>query len=401
MKKYYCSLYAIVFMGIGVLSPLIGPYLEELGFSGRQIGIITAAGTLTTIFASPFWGQNYSLIQRRSRRYLMVACVLACAAVIALTLSQVTVFAVFLILYMGLYFFQSPSTALLDAMTIDDGHQFGFIRTFGALGFALACFGAARAADLAGISVIFPIYASCFLAAGALVLLIRSRVDREMGPKSGEEFRNSAREMLRRTSGGRNLLRTARKLASNRSYALIILCAFFINGTDIANNTYFSFLYLEGGGRLAGVGVAFLLMAGSEAPFMAASDRLCERFGQGRILLIAMVFSVVRFGLFALGLPAQILIALFPLQGLVNGITLVEYVKYISRVVPEETRGTAIALYYAICNSLSTILCQLIGGVLLDHGVFAMTGPQSVYLFFALFNVAGVAIFLLSRLHEQ
>ena len=184
-----------------------------------------------------------------------------------------------------------------------------------------------------------------------------------------------------------------RQLLSNRAYVLIVLCAFFINGTDNANNTYFNFLYLDGGGTLTGVGIAFLLMAGSEAPFMAASTWLCQRFGQDRILLIAIVFSVVRFGLFSLGLPAPVLIALFPLQGLVNGITLVEYVKYAARVIPSELSGIGIAVYYAIGSSFSTIVCQLIGGHLLDHPLLTFSGPQSVYLFFAVFNIAGVLIF--------
>ena len=133
---------------------------------------------------------------------------------------------------------------------------------------------------------------------------------------------------------------------------------------------------------------------------MAASDWLCDRFGQGKILLVAIVFSAVRFGLFSLGLPAPVLIALFPLQGLVNGIRIVEFVKFVARVIPDRLHGIGIAIYYALGSSFSAIVCQLVGGRLLDHGVFAMTGPQSVYLFFALFNVAGVLIFLAARLHR-
>ena len=46
----------------------------------------------------------------------------------------------------------------------------------------------------------------------------------------------------------------------------------------MANNTYFSFLYIEGGGTIAGVGIVMLLMVGSEAPFMQWSARLAGRF---------------------------------------------------------------------------------------------------------------------------
>ena len=60
------------------------------------------------------------------------------------------------------------------------------------------------------------------------------------------------------------------------------------------------------------------------------------------------------------------------LQGLVNGITLVEFIKYVARICPKEIRGFAIAVYYSFGFSVSTILCQLIGGFLLEQSaVFA------------------------------
>ena len=404
-------------MALGVLAPLIGAYLDEAGFTGDQIGIITASGTFVAVFAAPFWGQRYAAIEDGARRYYLVAAIFAAAAVVSLTLPGLRSFGIFLTAFIILYVFQSPSVSLMDALTIDVGEDFGLIRTFGALGFAASCFGAAFLADRVGTSVIFPIYAGCFLIGAAIVLLIRRTAgkgragregehdrDREHGgehrrgeheheaARRGEEHRHEAAR--REEEPGRGS-RMYRQLLSNRAYVLIVLCAFFINGTDNANNTYFNFLYLDGGGTLTGVGVAFLLMAGSEAPFMAASTWLTRRFGQDRILLVAIVFSVIRFGLFALGLPAPVLIALFPLQGLVNGITLVEYVKYVSRVIPPELRGIGIAVYYAIGSSFSTIVCQLIGGHLLDHPIFSLTGPESVYLFFAVFNIAGVLIFQL------
>ena len=459
MKTLYRLLYIFVFMGFGVMQPLIGLYLDGIGFTGGQIGIITAAGTFTAIFAAPFWGRQYSVLSMKdardrtgrtsdasagtgafvdgaggTRRYLLTATIFLCTAVVGLLLSQVTVFVGFLLLFVLLYFFQAPSSSLMDSLTIDEGLKFGHIRTFGAMGFAVACFGAAFLADAWGAGMIFPIYAGGFLAAMCTVLLIRHRSrsgagcsgeigSNESGNKN-ESLKKEAEPLVKTEmaaeieldietgsvaatdSAGKaddpmTVQALAQKLLSNRLYVLLLACAFFINGPDFANNTYFNFLYLEGGGTVAGVGIAFLLMAGSEAPFMAASDWFCDRFGQGRILLVAIVFSVVRFGLFSLGLPAPLLITLFPLQGLVNGITLVEFVKFTARVVPKELRGIGIAVYYAVSSSISTIVCQLIGGRLLDQGLFSLTGPQSVYIFFAFFNVVGVIIFLAAKLHKQ
>ena len=378
-------------MGFGVMATLIGAHLDEIGFTGDQIGIVTASGTFVAMFAVPFWGHRYTSISRPRSRYVLVAGIFAAAAAVAMILPQVRSFLWFLPIFIVLYVFQSPSSSLMDSLVIDAKQEFGSVRTFGALGFAVSCFGAAFLADRIGTSVIFPIYAGCFLMSAGLVWAMRRGAevpakaglpgtDPAAGTKTGGATAASGRQM-------------ARQLLGSRAYVLIVLCAFFINGTDNANNTFFNFLYLDGGGTLSGVGIAFLLMAGSEAPFMAASMWLCRKFGQDRVLLVAMIFSIIRFGLFALGLPAPVLIALFPLQGLVNGITLVEYVKYVARVIPRELSGIGIAIYYAVGSSLSTIVCQLIGGHLLDQALFSLSGPQSVYLFFAVFNIAGVLIF--------
>ncbi len=410
MKKLYCTLYTIVFMGIGVLTTLIGQYLNGIGFTGDQIGMVTAAGTCVAIFAAPFWGRRYARLTRQPSRFLLLAGVLLCAAAVSLVLRSLSLFPLVLAVYALLYFFQSPAASLMDSLTLDDGMRFGHIRTFGALGFAVACLGAAYLADHLGTETILPAYAFCYVAAAAVVLVLR-RQHSSLAAKAGQPLDAEAGSAADAETGldldepadrpGTSFREVYQSLGSIPPYVFLLMCAFFTNGTDAANNTYFSFLYLEGGGTLAGVGVAFLLMAGSEAPFMAASDWLGDRFGQGRILLVALIFSVIRFGLFALGLPAPVLIALFPLQGLVNGIRLVEFVKLVSRLVPEHLRGPGIAVYYALGSSFSGIVCQLIGGHLLESGLFGLTGPQSVYLFFAVFNIAGVVTFIAAGLHRD
>ena len=137
-------------MGLGILLPLIGAHLDQVGFTGDQIGIVTASGTFVAVFAAPFWGQRYAAIESASRRYYLVAAIFVAAAVIALILPGLRSFIPFLLMFILLYVFQSPSASLMDALTIDAGEDFGMIRTFGALGFAVSCFGAAFLADRMG-----------------------------------------------------------------------------------------------------------------------------------------------------------------------------------------------------------------------------------------------------------
>ncbi|MDO4545325.1 MAG: MFS transporter [Bacillota bacterium] len=384
MKGFYkkhAALYNFSYMSIGALLPLIGQYLSYIGFSGTQIGTITATGTAVAIFASTFWGREYSRSEKK-HEILMLLCLMA--AFVCLLLSNIREYHFFLIVFGIMYFFQAPIMSLTDAFTVESerGEQsFGQLRAWGAVGFALGVFLAGNAAEALGLPVVFWFYIGSFLVSAGMIWLIkRGRIDEERCRQKVDAV-NAPGYM---------------KILSDKWIRRLILCAFFMGGTNVANNTYFSFLYIEGGGTVAGVGVAMLLMVGSEVPFMAWCGRLSARFTMERVILAAMVISVCRFLLFGIGLPWWMLILLSFSQGAVNGILLIEFVRYVAALAPEGGRSLAISTYYIIGSNLSTICCQMIGGVLLD-----VAGASGVYLFFGLFNLTGVALYLLFGLHRK
>lgn len=374
-EKRYMGLYTFTYMAIGVLIPLISQYLKSIGFSGSETGIITAAGTCMAIFASAVWGRIYVAA---GRKHLLVMGLCVAAAAVSVLVAHIYSFPLFLAAFVLLYFFQAPVMSLSDALVIDDRQPFGFVRMFGAVGFAAGVFIAARISDAEGIRWIFPMYCVSYLIAAAVILSMSAR-----------DVQKRTEKRKKRAAGG------FAPLLKNKKYLMLIICAFFLCGTNVANNTYFSFLYIQGGGTLAGVGLAFLLMAGSEAPFMAWTERLAEKITAERLIFIAMIISVARFAWYATMPSYVLLLALFALQGAVNGIILVEFVKYAARLVSDDLNGAAIALYYSFSSSGSTIVCQLIGGTVLDH-----FGPGGVYLFFSVFNLAGLILYKLFGLDK-
>lgn len=365
-------------MAIGSFTPLVAQYLASAGLDGAGIGTVTAAGTLAAIFAVALWGRIYN---RASAKAVVI--VLLCLGAIALnnalmfTASMMPV----LVIYSAMYFFQAPVMSLVDSYTVLGQYDnFGAKRAWGAAGFALGVLIAGRLADAISLKIIFGMYEICFaLTITALVMLRRgyresSSAEPEMHTERGRKYRD---------------------LFKSRRVIEIIICAFFMGGTNVANNTYFSFLYLEGGGTLTGVGLCMLLMVGSEVPFMAWSKKLSDRFTVEKIVPAAMIISAVRFGLYGMGLPWWILLALFFTQGAVNGILLVEFVRCAVLYAPEGCSSLAISAYYIVGSNISTVLCQLGGGILLD--AFGATG---VYCFFALFNLVGTVLYIIFGLHK-
>ena len=164
----------------------------------------------------------------------------------------------------------------------------------------------------------------------------------------------------------------------------------------MSNNTYFSFLFIEAGGDIGGVGLAFLLMAGSEAPFMFLVPWLNKRISTEKLIIIGCIAGLLRFALYSMGPSTGVLLGTFFLQGILNGILLVEIVKYFGKIVPPRLASLSVATYYALGNSFPAIVCNLLGGAIMDAA-----GVRGTYFFFAALYVISLVLYLCLGLHRE
>lgn len=398
MKKIYYNYVALnifSYAAIGMLFPLIGQYLDSLSFDGTQIGAVTALATIVAIFATTYWGERYNNSPKR-KRVVIFLCL--ATAITGLGLLLIGTYVLFLFGFMFMYFFYAPIIGLNDAITIESGQSFNKIRKWGSIGFALATFISGKLAEAFGLWIIFPGFSLSFILT-ALVILIMVRRDEKQYHKGKAPGEGKSKPEVIADLGTPHIKEEKTKyihLIKNKKYLAIIISAFFVMGTNVANNTYFSFLYIEGGGNLGGVGTAFLLMAGSEAIFMTLASRISQKISLEKTILIAMIISALRFGWYSTGPSSSLLLGTFFLQGIVNGIILAEFIRYIHKSVEQKELGMGISLYYAVSTNFSTIFCQFIGGLALDFG-----GGSTVYLFFSLYNIIGVIIYLVFGLHRS
>lgn len=369
--------YFLGYGAMGVMNPLISQHLGSIGFSGTQIGTVTSVATAIAVLASAFWGERYSN-SRDGRKVIALICI--AAAVMGLVNSLITVFLLFTVTYGLQYFFQGPVMGVADALVLEkDNENFSRIRLCGAAGYAAAVFVGGKMGEQTGLTSIFYLYAVSFALAAFAVLSTEH--------KNGAEMRTSCihQDKVRYS-----------ELFSNKKAIQLIICGIFVMGTNVANNTYFGFLFRDGGGTVAGVGTAFLLMVGSEAPCMALAPLVCRRFSREKTIAAAMLLSTLRFGIYALGPSDGFLLATFFLQGMVNGVLLTEYVKYLSTVVEPRAIGIAIAAFYAISSNGGTIVCNFFGGVVMDS-----LGSVGVYGFFSLLNLIGILLYIFCGLQHK
>jgi PPP family 3-phenylpropionic acid transporter len=230
---------------------------------------------------------------------------------------------------------------------------------------------------------IFPIFAGLFMMTSLLIW----RFQKTISPLQAKDTEDN--EISSNKAG------EYKKLLKNGKYMALLLSAFFFVGPALSHNTYFSFLYIETGGTIAGMGIVLLLMAISEAPIMAWTEKISAVLTTERVILIAMLVSAMRFLWYSTDPPHQAIAATFFLQGIANGIGIVEFVKYISKLAGTELISLAIPLFTALSSNCGAITCQLFGGIIVEG-----SGGWGVYLFYGILNLVGIIIYMAFGLHR-
>lgn len=371
-EKNSYILYFFIYCPLGAVAPLIGQYLSEIGFSGTQVGAITSSGTAAAVIAGLLWGRIYANTNHKRR---VIAILFTGASAFALLTLGTTEFVLYVLLYAAMYLFQGPVHGLCDSLVMENGRNFPIVRAFGAIGYSVAVFAAGNYAEIHGMKTIFYIYALTFMI--AMIALSREKEPpcyrkEEVGDKV------SLSELLKK-----------------KQYVRLLLCSFFVFGCAIGNSTYFGYLFREGGGSIAGIGLAFLLMAGSEAVFMLLVPALNKIIPTEKLTLLAVLLCAARFAFYACGPGYKLLLATFFLQGMSNGIIWVEFIKYFGKLTEPRQYGLAISTFHAFGNNFSSIVCGLIGGMILD-----ICGARGCYAFFAVWNALACVLYLAFGLHR-
>ncbi|MCA0972750.1 MFS transporter [Halobacillus litoralis] len=362
--------YFFAFFAFGSLFPLLSVYLEEeKGLNHTQIGLVIAALPLVTIFIQPVWGM-LSDVTRRPKRLLMIASVVASA--LGFFYPVLELFPALLLGIIVIALFQSGIVPLSDSLSLNfvqkHHKEYGNIRLWGAVGFAVAVFVLGRVTEASGsLDWIFTFFSSGLLL--ALVALFQF-------PKRADHVSTSFRQGLG-------------VLIKRKAFLLFLVSNFLVFGPVLANNYYFGTFILSVGGTLSGVGVAFLLAAGSEAPFMKFAQQVINRMGVLRVLMFSSAVSGSRWLLYFFEPSSEVVYATTIVQGISVGLYIPAALILVRELAPDNVRATAVGLYSAVGNGIGNAFFTFIGGVLID--VWSVTG---MYGFFSVMTFTGMLLVL-------
>lgn len=373
-KRYGMSIstfYFVYFFGFGALFPFLALYLQEGGrFDGTQIGLLLSLNPIMSIVAQPLWGMLCDAT-RKPRAVLGGTVWLTMLVALALPWIGDVAFLVAILLLALLAIVQSAAMPLMDALTMSyaarTGQQYGTYALWGAAGFATSVFLVGKLSDVYGLH---------FAMVSFIVLMGLSGIISFFLPTE------AAQTKVDLLAGVRTLLRMPR-------YSVFLAASFLVFGPMLANNYYFGILMKDSGANLTGLGIAFLIAAGTEVPFMKWSERFIERWGLMTVLIACSVLAFVRWGLYAFHLPLAVVYASALLQGFAVGLFIPAALRYVYEVSPKGVRATAVSLYSMAGNGLGSWLCTFLGGVLMNR-----LSIHAAYVSFAAFTAAGLALFI-------
>ncbi|MFC7373316.1 MFS transporter [Fictibacillus iocasae] len=365
--------YLLVFFSFGSLFPLLGVYFKDTGLSGTEIGTLLSISPVVMIFAQPLWGMITDYTQRPRG---ILACSLLLTSLLGFAVMYLNDYVWLILLLIVFSFFQSAIVPVSDSILLNyvhrTGKEYGNYRLYGAIGFAVSVLIVGKLSEAAGLQAIF------FSFSGALLLtlfLVRAM------PRENQRLQGNLRSGIK-------------QLAKMPPFMLFLLSVFLVFGPIFANNFYFGFYIQEIGGTLTGVGIAFLLSAGSEAPFMKFAGGAFRKWGIMPIMMFASFLSAARWTFYFFEPSLAVVMATTVVQGFSVGLFIPAAMEYLRNHTPSEARATAVALYTAIGNGVGSWFCTIIGGMLIDsYSIFA------TYLFFGIMSIAGFLILLV--LHKM
>ena len=356
----------VLYFGItGMHLPYFNLYCYHLGFSGMEIGVLSALRSLAMVVFPIAWSLLADRTRRRRPIYILCTC--ASAAIWSLFLATEAFPA--MVLITAVYgMFHAPIISFLESITMEvlgaARQNYGRVRLWGSLSFIAMVLLFGPVIERFSVRVIVP----SILAGSLLLAAMSATVPRD---------RPSGRRLGAANAG---MLRRPRPLA-------FLLCGFLMLASHGACYGFFSIHLERLGCSAAFIGGAWALASGSEIVAMLYSAALFARFPLERVLLVSMAVAALRWFILGwVGSPAVIL-ATQLLHALTYGTFHMASILYVDRESPPDGKNLGQAV-----NSALTYGLGLMTGFLITGHVYARAGSFAAFQVCGLLALAGAGI---------
>ncbi len=270
---------------------------------------------------------------------------------------------------------------LSDSMAVtvsqESGSGYGSVRVWGSLGWIVTVLSSGWLTARYGFIAAFIGVAVMWLIAASLIFFIQPRFfsSRQISTQPKPNLRVALQYIWQD------------KVLRGFAFALIVI-GFFNNGVLQFENVFLS----ELGATKQIISVAGILSAVVEIPFMIYSDKIVQRVGAHRLLLVALSMTIfMRLSVLTLPSIITIMVVRF-IGGVAFSFYTISFIKLISsRTQPTET-GTVLAIFSVTLAGLVNIVASPVSGAIFD-----VIGARWLYALSSVGYVIGIACLWLTR----
>ena len=366
LKFIISSQYFIYFGVLGLFLPYFNLYCYHLGFSGFQIGVLSAIRSLALVLFPLIWGL---LADRFSiRKPIYILCTFLSTSIWALYLFYVDFWPMLAVTaFYGIFY--APIISFLEAVTMDvlgkEKKSYGHIRVWGSISFIVMVLVLGKIIDIYSVDIIIML-----ILAGSLILaLISTRIP---------AIRPARKDLLQPGAG--SLL--------NLRVAIFLFCAFLMLVSHGAYYGFFS-IHLENSGYGSTfIGFSWALASTAEILVMIKSEKIFNRFSLENVLFFSFLVAAARWLILYFADSALIILLSQVLHAVTYGSFHMASILYIDRLAPEQAK----TLGQAVNNALSYGLGLMVG-FFINGYVYEITGSHTLFLMSALIALAGGLLF--------
>jgi PPP family 3-phenylpropionic acid transporter len=366
-RAILASQYFLYFGVMGVFLPYFNLYCYHLGFTGFQIGVISASRSVVMVLSPLLLSALADRFQARKSIYLSCHFISAGIWCIYLFTSD---FLPMLAVTVCYTIFYSPIISFLEAFTIDIlgsmKKSYGSIRVWGTIAFIVTVFILGKVLDIYPIRIIL-----LLILAGSVIQAIFAVKIPDMKSGNSKPFLSEAKILLKK----------------NR-VIFFLSSAFLMLASHGAYYGFFS-IHLESlGYDRTFTGIAWAIASIAEIAVMINSDRIFKRFSIETVITAAFITATARWLTLSLVKSPVLILISQTSHALTYGAFHIASILYIDSMTSDETKTLGQSL-----NNAVTYGFGLMVGFFLSGWIYEQAGSFALFAFSSIIALSGGIFF--------
>ena len=338
----YFLMYNFYYLSWALFSALISVYLMDRGFKASDVSLVVSASFLTSMITQPIigkWNDEFNIKKVNAILFVIVA-IGGIVFMVSNSLFMIAVsYSVVLMMINGV-------NPVMEKIATASPYQYGKIRIWGTIGYALGSQFAGILYDLVAPQAIFIVFVLTMIL--CIIGLVGTEPDiKKEAAKENEKVKTST-------------------LFKNKKFVYYLaICAIFYGVTNMSN-TFVPSMLTDKGLDVDVTSTILSIAVFCEAPLVLFSNRFMDKIANKTLLIISISMVCLQCAVYGFNLPLIFIVLITFLAKHPSGMLYIMInLKVINTLIDENQQITALA-YVATLKNLVAIIFQNVAGNILD-----------------------------------